>query len=99
MFYLYKSLGSLLAFVLDIIVVISFGIHFQNFISIDVHVSSWFIEAPFIMTIKYQSDQNSELRILFNIIHEDCNKLVIVTIIKITVIKGKKYETKYIILF
>ena len=43
--------------------------------------------------------QNSELRILFNIIHEDCNKLVIVTIIKITVIKGKKYETKYIILF
>ena len=34
--------------------------------------------------------QNSELRILFNIIHEDCNKLVIVTIIKITVIKGKK---------
>ena len=43
--------------------------------------------------------QNSELRILFNIIHEDCNKLVIVTIIKITAIKGKKYETKYIILF
>ena len=43
--------------------------------------------------------QNSELRILFNIIHEDCNKLVIVTIIKITVIKGKKYETIYIILF
>ena len=42
--------------------------------------------------------QNSELRILFNIIHEDCNKLVIVTIIKITVINGKKYETKYIIL-
>ena len=42
---------------------------------------------------------NSELRILFNIIHEDCNKLVIVTIIKITVIKGKKYETTYIILF
>ena len=40
-----------------------------------------------------------ELRILFNIIHEDCNKLVIVTIIKITVIIGKKYETKYIILF
>ena len=34
--------------------------------------------------------QNSELRILFNIIHEDCNKLVIVTILKITVIKGKK---------
>ena len=51
---------------------------------------------------KYKTDmkqKNSELRILFNIIHEDCNKLVIVTIIKITVIKGKKYETKYIILF
>ena len=43
--------------------------------------------------------QNSELRILFNIIHEDCNKLVIVTIIKITVINGKKHETKYKILF
>ena len=27
-------------------------------------------------------NQNSELRILFNIIHEDCNKLVIVTITK-----------------
>ena len=38
----------------------------------------------------YYYYQNSELRILFNIIHEDCNKLVIVTIIKITVIKGKK---------
>ena len=36
--------------------------------------------------------QNSELRILFNIIHEDCNKLVIVTIIKITVIKGKNMK-------
>ena len=34
--------------------------------------------------------QNSELRILFNLIHEDCNKLAIVTILKITVIKGKK---------
>ena len=42
---------------------------------------------------------NSELRILFNIIHEDCNELVIVTIIKITVINGEKNETKYIILF
>ena len=42
-----------------------------------------------------------DLRNLFNIILEDCNKLVIliVTIIKITVINGKKYETKYIILF
>ena len=49
--------------------------------------------------INFNRTQNSELRILFNIIHEDCNKLVIVTIIKITVIKGKKYETKYIILF
>ena len=43
--------------------------------------------------------QNSELIILFNIIHEDCNKFVIVTIIQITVINGKNYETKYIILF
>ena len=43
--------------------------------------------------------QNSELRILFHIIHEDCNKLVIVTLTKITIINGKKYETKYIILF
>ena len=43
--------------------------------------------------------QNSELRILFNIIHEDCNKLVIVTTIKITVINGGKYEKKYTILF
>ena len=37
--------------------------------------------------------QNSELIILFNIIHEDCNKLVIVTIIKIIVINGKKAFT------
>ena len=50
-------------------------------------------------SLELRRTQNSELRILFNIIHEDCNKLVIVTIIKITVIKGKKYETKYIILF
>ena len=36
--------------------------------------------------------QKSKLRILFNIIHEDCNKLVIVTIIKITVINGKNMK-------
>ena len=36
-----------------------------------------------------QRTKNKELRILFNIIHEDCNKLVIVTIIKITVINRK----------
>ena len=52
-----------------------------------------------ILHYNFSRTQNSELRILFNIIHEDCNKLVIVTIIKITVIKRKKYETKYIILF
>ena len=34
--------------------------------------------------------QNSELRIVFNIIHEDCNKLFTLTIIRIVVINGKK---------
>ena len=33
-----------------------------------------------------------ELRILFNIIHEDCNKLVIATIIKISYKKWEKYK-------
>ena len=32
---------------------------------------------------------NSDLRTLFNIIHEDCDKLAIVTIIKITVINNE----------
>ena len=64
-----------------------------------VRQSCLFSESLFRARIVFNRTQNSELRILFNIIHEDCNKLVIVTIIKITVIKGKKYETKYIILF
>ena len=32
---------------------------------------------------------NSDLRTLFNIIHEDCDKLAIVTLIKITVINNE----------
>ena len=39
--------------------------------------------------------QNSELRIVFNIIHEDCNKLVIVTTIKITVLNGKNTKIRH----
>ena len=52
----------------------------------EIHVSKVANNVRHLMT----RTQNSELRILFNIIPEDCNKLVIVTIIKITVIKGKK---------
>ena len=40
--------------------------------------------------------QSSEFRMLFNVIHEDCNKLVIMTIIKITFRNEKKNEKKYI---
>ena len=45
--------------------------------------------------LDYIRTQNSELRILFNIIHEDCNKLVIVTIIKITVLNGKNTKIRH----